>query len=251
MCIEIIMERPLVFACFWVMLTACTTRQPENIVLVNPEVAKVTVADKAGDLDALAMQYAAAGITVAKEKITAGHIEIAGKEIDLALANLIRPTADQVASARKRADLNNDELYLSAMRKAEALQKESDDAWAAFEREKGKNDLLQKQLTARQVQIDAKAKQDRLDGVATKCTWLGGLLVIVGVLAFALGSYLPLNKLTAPVCLAVGSGLIALPFLLSQLLEWPFLSPVVIGTALVTLAMFGWHWFTAHRNCNG
>ena len=244
------MVHRLIFASFWVLLTACSTIQPSEITLVNPEVSKVTVADKAGDLDALAMQYAAAGITIAKEQVVAGRLEVAGKEIDLALANLMRPTADQVASARKRAGLNDDALYLAAMRKAEALQKESDDAWYAFEREKGKNDLLERQLTARQVQIDAKAKQDRLDGVATKCTWLGGLLVVAGVLAFALGSYLPLNKLTAPICLAVGAGLIALPLLLSQLLEWPWLSPVIIGTVLVTLAMFGWHWFKAHRNCH-
>lgn len=245
------MDARLIFATFWVFLTACTTRTVEDIKLVSPEVANVTVADRAGDLDALAMQYAAASITVARDEAVAGRLPIASKEIDLALANLMRPSFDQIASARKRASLNDDALYLSAMRKAEALQRESDDAWAAFEREKGKNDLLERQLTARQAQIDAKAKQDRLDGVAIKCTWLGGLLVVAGVLAFALGSYLPLNKLTAPICLAVGSGLIALPLLLSQLLEWPWLSPVIIGTVLVTLAMFGWHWFTAHRNCDG
>ena len=245
------MRNRLIFLSLAVLLTACATREPSEIALVNPEVQKVTVADKAGDLDALAMQYAAAGITVAKEQIVAGRVQIAEKEIDLALANLMRPTVDQLTSARKRAGLNDDALYLTAMRKAEALQKESDDAWAAFEREKGKNDLLERQLTARQVQIDAKAKQDRLDAVASKCSWLGGLLVVAGVLAFALGSYLPINKLTAPVCIGIGSGMIALPLVLSQLLEWVWLSPVIIGTALAVLGAFLWHWFKAHRDSHG
>ena len=247
------MKDRAIFLCFWMMLTACSTKPKVDAPpeIVKPEVAKVTVADKAGDIDTLSMQYAAAGITVAKEQALAGRVEVAAKEIDLALANLVRPTSTQLESARNRAAKNDDAVYKSTVKKAEALQKKSDEAWAAFEREKGKNDLLEKQLIARQKEIDAKARQDRLDAVSTKCTWLGGLLVVVGVLSFALGSYLPLNKMTAPICIAVGSGIIALPMVLGELVEWPWLSPVIIGTVLVMLALFVWHWFKTHRSCRG
>ena len=250
---KVCMNHRMVFVCFWMMLTACSTKpkvEPENpIELVKPDVPKVTTADKAGDIDTLSMQYAAAGITVAKEQALAGRVEVAAKEIDLALANLVRPTSTQLESARNRAAKNDDAVYKSTVKKAEALQKKSDEAWSAFEREKGKNDLLEKQLIARQKEIDAKAQQERLDAVATKCTWLGGLLVVVGVLSFALGTYLPLNKMTAPICIAVGSGIIALPLVLSQLLEWPWLSPVIMGTVVVILVAFTWHWFKTHRSC--
>ena len=244
------MKDRMIFVCFWAMLSACTTQPKEEpLPIIAPEVPKVTVADKAGDIDALAMQYAAAGITVAKEQALAGRVEVAAKEIDLALANLVRPTSTQLESARNRAAKNDDAVYKATVKKAEALQKKSDEAWDAFEREKGKNDLLEKQLIARQKEIDAKARQDRLDAVAIKCTWLGGLLVVAGVLAFALGSYLPLNKMTAPICLAVGSSIIALPLVLGELVEWPWLSPVIITTVLVMLTVFVWHWFKCHRSC--
>ena len=248
---KVSMKDRMIFVCFWAMLSACTSQPKVEPLepMVQPEVPKVTVADKAGDIDTLAMQYAAAGITVAKEQALAGRVEIAAKEIDLALANLVRPTSTQLESARNRAAKNDDAVYKATVKKAEALQKKSDEAWAAFEREKGKNDLLEKQLIARQKEIDAKARQDRLDAVAVKCTWLGGLLVVAGVLAFALGSYLPLNRMTAPICLAVGSGIIALPMVLSELLEWEWLSPVIMGSVLVILAAVTWHWFKTHRSC--
>ena len=259
------MRLPLVIACLLLVLTGCSFgTKPEPAAVkpldfAKPEVPKVTVADKAGDIDARSMGYAAAAVTVAKEKIEENKPKVAARELDVALANLIKPTIDQVQSARRRADAGKDETYTAHIRKAEELQKKSDEAWAAFQLEKGKNDLLQKQIEAnlakqkaeadaRQKADDAKAVQDRRNALASDCRLWGGILFAAGLVCFALSRYLPINKATAPICMTLGGTIAALPLVLDQVLDWEYLVPTVVGFVLFALVVVLAHWFMIHRH---
>lgn len=229
-------------------VVGCTTsRQDRTIELVKPEVPYKTIADTAGDLDEKAMSYASASVTVAKELLLQGKIVIASKELDVALANLVKPNIDYIVQARDRVAKNDDQLFLSAIKHAEQLQKQSDRAWFDFEQERGKNFLLQEQLKAQQIQADAKAKQDRIDSVSTKCTWLGGILMLLGVASFALSSYLPVNKLTAPICIGVGSILIALPIVLVELIEWEYFPHVILSCIIGSIVTALVYWYKKYE----
>lgn len=260
------MRLHLVIACLLLALTGCSfgPKKPDPVALqpldfAKPEVPKVTVADKAGDFDARSMGYAAAAVTVAKEKIEENKPKVAARELDVALANLVKPSVDQVQSARRRADAGKDETYTAHIRKAEELQKKSDEAWSAFEREKGKNDLLQKQLEAnlakqkaddeaRQKAADAKAKQDRRDALAKDCRIYGGALFGLGVVCMLLGSFLPIGKGIGPTCMVLGAGIVALPLVLDQVLDWPYLPHVVGGGVGLAFLIVSVLWFLTHRN---
>jgi len=233
-----------IFLLLALLVVGCTTTNKDRTIeLVKPEVPYKTVADTAGDLDEKAMSYASASITVAKELLAQGKIVVASKELDVALANLVKPNIDYVVQARDRVSKNDDQLFVLAIKHAEELQKQSDRAWYDFEQERGKNFLLQEQLKAQQIQADAKAKQDRIDSVSTKCTWLGGILVFLGVASFALSSYLPINKLTAPICVGIGSVLIALPLVLVEIIEWEYFPHVMVSCIVATIATALVHWY--------
>ena len=215
----------------------------------KPEVPKVTVADKAGDYDARSMGYAAAAVTVAKEKIEENKPKVAARELDVALANLVKPSIDQVQSARKRADAGKDETYTAHIRKAEELQKKSDEAWSAFEREKGKNDLLLKQIEAEQkrheADLKAKERQNLRDNQARVCNIAAAVLGFAALVAGLLRSFV-----IAGICGASAAGLIALPLFIDRVLDMPHFDTAVLGTGGILLAAVLFAMFKKRKTAN-
>lgn len=258
----------LAIACWLVLalLTACASKTlaPDApapvapVVIKAPEVPKETVADKYADQQDKANDYAAAAVTTAREAIAADKPKAADRELEVAQANLPKPSGVALASARKRMGEGKAETYAAHIARADALQKKVDEAWAAVEREKARNDALELELKAnlakqkadaeaRQKADDARKRQDRLDGLATKCNWLGGILVFAGVIAFALSKYLPLHPGTAPAALAIGSAMLALPYAVEELLDWPYFQPAMFTLFALVAVGVAVAWWIAHR----
>ena len=228
------------------VLSGCVTGSNTGGLDV-PEVPKVSKVDTYADIQDLANTYAAASVTVAKELVHTKP-DVATLELNVALANLPKPTATSLAEARSRAEAKDPIKYGVVLKKADELQVKLDEAWYAVEREKSRNDALELKLKSNLAEQVAREKSARIDAMATKCTWLGGLMLGAGVLAFALSSYLPINKLTAPVCVGLGTVLMALPLFVERLVDWEYFQPLVVGTVTLLLTAFAVHWFLVHRS---
>jgi len=233
--------KPLAVLGLFLCLCGCSMfdkpKPAPGLDFAKPEVPKETVADKAGDIDTRSMGFAAAAVTVAKEKIDENKPKVAARELDVALANLVKPSIDQVQSARRRADANKDETYVAHIRKAEELQKKSDEAWAAFQVEKGKNDLLQKQIDAEQKRhesdLKAKAMENLRNNQAKVCNIAAAVL---GLAALAAGLLFRAFVIAA-VCGAVSAVMVALPLFIDKVLEMPHFDNAVLGAGGVILAV--------------
>lgn len=229
------------------------------VVIKAPEVPKETVADKYADHQDKANDYAAAAVTTAREALASNKPKVADRELEVAQANLPRPSNPALISARKRAGEGKDETYAAHLARADGLQKKVDEAWAAVEREKARNDALELELKANlaKQKADAEARQkadadrkrqERLDELAARCNWLGGILIAAGLLCFALSSYLPIHKATAPVAFMAGTFIVGVPYALESILDWPYFQPVMVGTFVLIVLAIAAFWFMAHRN---
>jgi hypothetical protein len=230
------------FGCALALLIGCTPGKPDPAPFVAPQLPKETVADKAGDLDARSMSFAAAAATVAKEAIAAGKPKVAERELDVVLANLVRPDAAHLQSAKRRASEGKDETYAKHVQKAEELQKKSDEAWAAVEAEKAKNHLLQKQIDAeRQARLDADKAKVKAD-TARDCRIAGGVFALLAVIAIWADKYLLGGVLVAGASLAV-----ALPLFIDEVIAWPHW-PLALGSAAGLAVVVGLLvWFLSRR----
>jgi len=240
---------PLLAVALIALSIGCSPSTPRTVVIQAPEVSATPKVDAYADKQDRAQDKAAASVTVAREAIAAAKPTTADKELEVAQANLPRPTTTALAEARKRAEGGKAESYAAALKYADELQAEILDAWGQVEQEKARNDALELQLKANQRLADATREQDRLDAMATKCNWLGGALILAGIASFAvrLSFGIPIDPKASAVAGIIGACMFALPSVLAEALRWQYFQVVWWGTLAVMvlggLAAYG----SAHR----
>lgn len=177
-----------------ILLCACTPKVEPPTEAPQKQSASVDVYADASDE---AAGKAAAAVQVAKETLGEGKTKATAKELDVAQANLPRPTPADVAEARTRADKLDDATYAKALVDADRLQRQIDDLWAKVEaaraEDKAKADA---QVAKMKMEFEEERKNKMVMMFAAagvvSCLFGIGLIAfstnkVSGVVAFVLG----------------------------------------------------------------
>lgn len=178
------------------------------------------------------IDVAAAAVQVAREANQAGKPGVVESELGVASSALPRPTPQEIARAKARADKADPKAYARAQAEADQAQRKLDDLWSQVESEKEK---ARQQVLAKQQELDAeRAKfRDLLWTVA------GIGLVVLGGAGFVWGSALGVTKAEAGAIVLVGFGVGSLPWILESELSGWILAP---AAGLVALRGVVWMW---------
>jgi len=216
---------------FLLLLVGCTTKVDPSKVSTTPAPEPINLAAVGQGLDVIDSRVAAS-VVVSRELIQGGKPGKADQELSIAQSLLPKPTEGDVAVSRLRADKASDAEYEAQRKKAEAKQKESEDAWKKLEGQVIKNKEVLKAKDDRIAELEAEIK--RIKHQADKNLWsiAGVAVAVLGAFATAFAS----PKVGVPL-LACGAAIGAFPHVVDSKYF-----PIIVGVFLALSGAIG-IWF--------
>ena len=216
---------------FLLLLVGCTTKVDPSKVSTTPAPESINLAAVGQGLDVIDSRVAAS-VVVSRELIQGGKPGKADQELSIAQSLLPKPTEGDVAVSRLRADKASDAEYEAQRKKAEAKQKESEDAWKKLEGQVIKNKEVLKAKDDRIAELEAEIK--RIKHQADKNLWsiAGVAVAVLGAFATAFAS----PKAGIPL-LACGAAIGAFPHVVDSQYF-----PIIVGVFLALSGAIG-IWF--------
>ncbi|CAB4147805.1 hypothetical protein UFOVP510_49 [uncultured Caudovirales phage] len=184
------------------ILSGCSTPKPEEIV--KPGSKSDAVVENYADANDLAAGKASASVKVAIDANKAGKPEVVGKELEVAEANLPRPTPADLAEARERSGKQDAKAYDKALVDADKVQKQIEDLWAKVEAQRAED---RAKADAEIARMKMQIEEERKTKVLLIFAGVGGLITIAGVALFIFGS-----KPNGVGLIAIGAGIGSLGF---------------------------------------
>lgn len=215
---------------FLILLAGCTSSVDTSKANPTPVPQEVNLDEVGKDLDVIDSRVAAS-VVVSRELIKDGKPGKADKELSIAQSLLPRPAEGDVAVARQRSEHASDAEYEAQRKKAEAKQKEAEDAWKVLEGQVVKNKEAIKAKDDRIAELQREIEQVKKDHAAQTWTWIGGALAVAGALCTAFMS----PKIGLPL---IGCGVLcgAVPFIIDS----EYFSIIVATTLAVSAGIGIW-----------
>lgn len=184
------------------ILSGCSTPKPEEIV--KPGAKGDAVVENYADANDLAAGKASASVKVAIDANKAGKQEVVGKELEVAEANLPRPTPADLTEARERSGKQDAKAYEKALVEADKVQKQIEDLWVKVEAQRAED---RAKADAEIARMKMQIEEERKTKVLLIFAGVGGLITIAGVALFIFGS-----KPNGVGLIAIGAGIGSLGF---------------------------------------